>query len=487
MKSFPLLLLGLYFSFLGFGQVQPGLDSSFGKKGMLIDTAYNFFSIDDMTLLPDGRLLTVGNYVAQYLSDGRRDISFGKAGKFALDSAAKPKTLHGSSINLLSNGKIIVSGDTYFSNAHSNFLGGFVIRLNNNGSLDSSFGKNGVTLLDAVVQKSTIQSDGKIVTAGPISLSDYVFVNRLTENGIVDSSFGINGWVKIWKLVNEPEILGLGILSDGRIGVVSSDHYNVIDCRIFSNGQPDSSIGPRGFSYRVNAFYCHTAKVNSDGSVVASIGGLNSSNDAALAYIKTDGKLDSSIAVNGLLGVPGLLIKKLVLMTDGRLICGGYNDSSFAVARVLNNGTGIDFSFGQNGIITTKVAEWMDDRIHAMALQSDGKIVAAGESRKSNIVVPRASIVRYLPDAPAPPLAILPIRTIPSKLLIYPNPSNSEVIISSTEKGILEIFSTDGKLMRRQYCRNNITVIDVSLLPKGSYILSLKTTSTTQNCTFSKL
>jgi len=136
-----------------------------------------------MKLLSDGRILTVGNYVAQYLSNGRSDSSFGTAGKVPLDSLSKPLSLHGTSINILSNGKIIVSGVTYLWTGRTSIVGGFVLRLRYDGSLDSNFGQNGVTLLNAVVQMSTVQSDGKIVTSGPITLgfTDYVFVNRLNK------------------------------------------------------------------------------------------------------------------------------------------------------------------------------------------------------------------------------------------------------------------------------------------------------------------
>jgi len=76
-------------------------------------------------------------------------------------------------------------------------------------------------------------------------------------------------------------------------------------------------------------------------------------------------------------------------MSDGRLICGGFNDLDCAVARILKDGQGFDKSFGLNGIITTDVAGWQDDEINTLLIQSDGKILVAGQSRQSNIVVPR--------------------------------------------------------------------------------------------------
>src|SRR5436190_17286841 len=76
----------------------------------------------------------------------------------------------------------------------------------------------------------------------------------------------------------------------------------------------------------------------------------------------------------------------MVLQPDGKIVAGGWTVSGanylFGLARYNSNGT-LDASFGSGGIVTTAFGGTRDP-CYAIVLQSDGKIVAAGYSARSD-------------------------------------------------------------------------------------------------------
>ncbi|MRD49150.1 hypothetical protein GHT07_17885 [Caenimonas koreensis DSM 17982] len=97
----------------------------------------------------------------------------------------------------LPDGKILVSGLSFY-NATSNY--GILIRYNHDGSLDTTFGGDGIVYspwpvpADASFQDIAVQGDGKIVVTGfrgaLISGSYDIAVLRYNTNGTLDTSFG---------------------------------------------------------------------------------------------------------------------------------------------------------------------------------------------------------------------------------------------------------------------------------------------------------
>ena len=108
--------------------------------------------------------------------------------------------------------------------------------------------------------------------------------------------------------------------------------------------------------------------------------------DFLLARLNTDGSLDSSFGTGGLVrvdfgGEDG--IEDILIQPNGKIVVGGWTEvlnqpgtADFALARFNTNGTP-DNTFGTNGRVVTDFAN-SEDRIHALAIQSDNKIVAVG-------------------------------------------------------------------------------------------------------------
>lgn len=90
-------------------------------------------------------------------------------------------------------------------------------------------------------------------------------------------------------------------------------------------------------------------------------------------------------------------VNAVVIQQDGKIVAGGgsiivpeFNDGAFALARYNSNGT-LDSSFGVGGKVITDLA-LSNDQIGALAIQSDGKIVAAGVAQLG------MGLVRYNSD-----------------------------------------------------------------------------------------
>ena len=126
-----------------------------------------------------------------------------------------------------------------------------------------------------------------------------------------------------------------------------------------------------------------------DGKLVAA-GGCDTDSriDSCLARYDTDGNLDASIGVGGtvLVDAGGIDdhdgIYGLALQPDGKLVTAGFCDGEtnigFCLARYDASGS-LDATFGTGGVVTTDINPEFDEEAFALALQPDGKLVAAGK------------------------------------------------------------------------------------------------------------
>jgi uncharacterized delta-60 repeat protein len=97
----------------------------------------------------------------------------------------------------------------------------------------------------------------------------------------------------------------------------------------------------------------------------------------------------------------------VVVQPDGKIVVAGYayidfTDAAFALARFNPDGS-FDQTFGTGGVVTTHLSK--NDEAYALALQPDGKIVAAGSSYTCPDTLPcyDFALVRYNPDGTLDP------------------------------------------------------------------------------------
>jgi len=112
--------------------------------------------------------------------------------------------------------------------------------------------------------------------------------------------------------------------------------------------------------------------------------GITNNSDFALARYNPDGSLDTTFSGDGLLttdfGNNEDRAYAVALQADGKIVATGNASigitNDFALARYNPDGS-LDTTFDTDGLLTTDFGN-SEDRAYAMALQADGKIVAAG-------------------------------------------------------------------------------------------------------------
>jgi serralysin len=183
------------------------LDTSFGKKGVVTHTIGRASLASSLVLLPDGRLAVAGftlvgsitkMYVASYKANGSRDRSFGNNGVRVVGIGGRDT--YANSLLRQSDGKLVVAGSAPVKYGDHNRIVSFaLLRLNEDGSKDKSFGIDGVVTTNAsamqlhTISKITQQQDGKLVAAvGAVSGSSFGIV-RYDVDGSLDTSFGNAG------------------------------------------------------------------------------------------------------------------------------------------------------------------------------------------------------------------------------------------------------------------------------------------------------
>jgi uncharacterized delta-60 repeat protein len=355
---------------------------------------------------PDGKIVAVGSagsdadpFVVRYSSNGSLDTSFGSGGK-----ATIPSSLVGqgsfNAVSLQPDGKIVAAGTSFSGAKGQDFV---VARYNANGSLDASFGTSGIATTDVlghndVVTGLALQPDGTIVAGGKANTGsawDFAAV-RYAANGALDTSFGTNGKVTTSfgsgdsvanALVRQPD--GKLVLA-GYSGSATSSEFALV--RYTAGGSLDPTFGSSGkvttaLGSGSSRNEARALALQPDGKIIAA--GYSDFN-AALARYEANGTPDTAFAADGYtVGVEGTA-NAVAVQPDGRIVTAGQglstdrSNSDFALARYDQDGSQ-DESFGPDGTgqITTGFFGSGEDGANAIALQPDGKIVAAGTASEN--------------------------------------------------------------------------------------------------------
>ncbi|MBL8311384.1 MAG: hypothetical protein JNL19_13245 [Burkholderiales bacterium] len=179
---------------------------------------------------------------------------------------------------------------------------------------------------------------------------------------------------------------------DGKIVVAgycpNGSTYDFCLARYTSNGSLDTAFGAGGkviTGISSNGDYAHAIVLQPDEKVVVAgtcFGGSN--DDFCLARYLSNGSLDSSFGSGGkvITAIGGATdsATALALQPDGKIVaaghCGTGLTDDFCVARYQSNGS-LDTSFNGTGMVITPIGS-SADRATGLALQPDGKIVLAG-------------------------------------------------------------------------------------------------------------
>ncbi|MCK7591246.1 T9SS type A sorting domain-containing protein [Subsaxibacter sp. CAU 1640] len=401
-----LFSVGLIFAGLSLQSQTPGsLDTSFGTNGKVLTNLYGYQEIFDTALQSDGKIISVGrskngndyNFcIFRHNVDGSLDTSFGTNGGVVIDIKGNADYDEARAVVVQPDDKIIVGGSAGLeaTNGNSHFA---LVRLNVNGTLDSTFGTGGITSFivgsdtsdpDGRIYKLKLQADGKILAAGSArnttTFRDFALV-RLLSNGALDSDFSNDGKVTVDFGYILDRAVDFNIEDDGKITVVGDTSSDVGLARFFDYGSLDTSYGTSGKITVDNGstFIMSGAAFQPDGKVLV-LG--NISNDLVLRRLNTDGTFDATFGTAGSVttdidnsssdtGSTDLLVQP-----DGNIIvtalCNTGGTRYFGILRYTGAGT-LDPTFSNDGIVLTNFLGGANTATSAL-FQNDGKLVIGG-------------------------------------------------------------------------------------------------------------
>jgi uncharacterized delta-60 repeat protein len=382
---------------------------AFGETGLV--TTDHFATGDDriegVVVQADGKIVAAGNSgLARYNADGSLDeTSFNAGGtQPGVFTVAQGRDAY-YDVALQADGKIVAVGERLGD--HWDFL---ITRLTAAGAPDITFGDNGhVTLawkntttaeqLDAVA----IQPDGKIVVVGH-GTAGYPgwYVMRLHPDGRLDNSFDRDGKVTTAfgaktgnETANAVAVQPDGkILVAGRVSVYpngSTWHYDFAVARYNANGSLDTTFGQGGkvrtdfasdVGQTLSREEAHGIALQADGKIVVggkAAGGVTFTPDfTALVRYNSNGSLDATFGGDGKVSRSGGGSEAVAIQSDGKIVVAG---NGTWVERYNANGSP-DTSFDGDGRLETynESAPLFLHSIRDVALQADGKIVVGGAS-----------------------------------------------------------------------------------------------------------
>jgi uncharacterized delta-60 repeat protein len=262
------------------------LDPGFGTDGAASIEATCFDNILPMQL-SNGQMVVFGDetplpsdisiFACRLHSNGVIDANFGQNGyfRFALEDE---RVLVTAGVEQ-TDGKLLLAGMSSWVP--------FVVRINTNGSIDSTFGTGGYLIQPmpegGETYAITLQPDGKIILCGYSDPGFQPTVARLLPNGSLDPSFGNGGVVYLTELPNYTEGIGIEVLPNGNLlaGISSFDYENFYLAQLLPSGERDSSFGLNGVYVYLNDDFRARA-MNRSANMLAVSGFADSGNKVVL-------------------------------------------------------------------------------------------------------------------------------------------------------------------------------------------------------------
>jgi uncharacterized delta-60 repeat protein len=401
------------------------LDPSFGEGGIFVrpPDPEQFSQATDMAIAPDGRIIVVGQRYAGgptapqsafgFTADGQIDSTFGASGPGVtdfLDNDEGAPHLLG-----FDHGRALIA--TLAREPADYGLPPILrlIRLLPDGSLDPTFGTNGIVRTHVGTyggMYATRMADGRIVVAmtgatDPGSDYENVLVARLLPNGDMDESFSGDGKAYISDPRADRTSEGpLVVLKNGAIvvaGGVSTTRGRDLHSRsalfkVNSEGMLQKRFGVGGFA-RVpkNRSFIEDFAAGPHGRFVgvgtAAVDSRGVDYRPEVTAFRANGSLERRFGKRGVATLPaahlGGLISVVVRPGGSLLAAGngnvtpfdsegtdGGDDGDFLLARLTARGKP-DRNFARKGVVLTDVQHG-SDRLDAIGIRGGGRIVAAG-------------------------------------------------------------------------------------------------------------
>ena len=344
------------------------LDTSFVSGSGFNDTV--------ITILPlsDGKIILGGNFTSYNSGTNiNRIVKLNANG--SIDSSFSSGTgFNGSPVNTivqLTDGKLLVGGEFTFYNGAS--VGRRLVRLNANGTIDNAF--NVAIGFDFTVFSIEVQVNGKILVGGQFSNFNNITGQnrflRLNTNATLDNTFnygtGFNNYV--YKIL--PLIDGKFLLT-GRFKKfqgIERNNLMRLNADLSVDNTFDSGLG-------VTAGDIFEMVQQTDGKIIIA-GSLITYNGVtvnSIARLNTNGTLDTSF--NTGTGFNGA-VNALQLQTDGKIIVGGSFNQYNSITNV-NRIARLNSDGSLDNVFHTATGTGFNDTVNGIGISNDGKIIATG-------------------------------------------------------------------------------------------------------------
>jgi uncharacterized delta-60 repeat protein len=476
------------------------LDPTFGSDAGYVTTSLSSSGdqAKQVLLQPSGDIVVAGNTsvpvttttkkgttttnvpafgVVEYNPDGSLNTAFGSGGIVRQLFAGSSSKLQSAALEPMGptgDSKILLVGAVYPQGGMA------LMRLNADGTLDTTFGSNGqvlttirtssVNFSGEVAKAVAVTSSGQVLVVGQDTPSNTVLLARYNPNGSLDTTFG-SGGTATTAFATTTGVLAMAQQPDGKFVVACWNQtgtsatggavYQGMVLRYNANGSLDTSFGTGGIvttaipfgaspstHYRGLAVYPNAGTAN-DGKIIVAgdvqtwtSGGQYEDLWAAVRY-NPNGSLDSTFGGAGFEVIPdpkftypAEVASAVAIESDGKPIlvgeaqpAGGYGPTYSQVARLNVDGS-LDTTFGTGGLVTTAIGTTnatggTNSQFYAVAIQPDGKIVAAGYAQIGS--QHPFALARYLPSEPQI-----------GSFTANPNPVTAGASVTLTASGIID-------------------------------------------------
>lgn len=410
----------------------------------------------------DGKIIVTGaitNYkgiaekkIIRLNTDGTKDTSFNTGTGFNNNVSCIAKQ---------NDGKIIVGGEfTSFNGITENYI----IRLNTNGTKDTSF--NTGTGFNNIVNTITIQSDGKILVGGNFNLYKGVLQNkiiRLNNDGTKDTSFnpgtGFDNSINVITLQNDGKILIGGTFT------------------AFNGLQENRAIrlnddGTKDTSFNINAGFNESVlgiTLQPDGKIFiyGNFGYLNNILDKKIVRLNTDGSRDASFNTGTGFNLSYIeFVKSIIIQNDGKIVVAGTFNTYKGLAenniiRLLSDGnkdTSFDAGIGFN------------NKVNCLTSLNDGSILVGGNFTSYKNLMDSSFLVALNGSNLLSNYSF----NKPNSITIWPNPAKEIInvdLLNNTLISSIKIYDLQGKLIHESKDKT----ISIGTFSSGLYVIKVTT------------
>ena len=470
------------------------IDNNFGSQGLttIPHTTEHFYTNIDH----NGNIITVGyslpqagevglEYIsiAKTTSNGTIDADFGTNGLLRLTQYPNARVID---FKITEDNEILL----YFCFGTNVFAQEIIIiRITQNGIIDSNFGNNGEIILNNVIANNTLAG------AFNTEYNDYILIGKKSSpvngqatqfsivkydnTGNIDQNFGINGEVNL-EFNTSTSIVpqAIKILPDNSIIVAGYAIYNddpddpnythkeLALCKLSASGQLVSAFANNGvwtqdvfqdFDLMHEMF--RNIFVDNAGNILLSGSGYGTTTPyqgvAFLAKFNSNGIPDVDFGVNGFCPIDSLTFSLGIFQNGNDYILGSMNK----IVSINPDGT-ITQTFNDNGYFS-----FNNYTFHTMVLQGQNKVIFGGKYN-GNFTLMRAHVIAKSGEGLDPdPLSIT--NDISNSISVYPNPVKDN--LNFTEETQVEITDIQGRILLKT--AKAVKTFDVSSLQAGVYFL----------------